>query len=437
MFAQLLLCMSLVVHFIEAYLSSSEAVVQTSGGLHHIEANNHFLNRNKRTLKTNFGPQSTYITQNGLTCLVCPPGLYRKSDCTANGTKAVCEPCPDGYYNNQYNIATSCALCSPYCIDKNAAPESTCNATADMTCRCKYGYFNHSKGSGEWICIKHSPCQPGTEVQTTGTPEHDTVCTMCEKGTFSPKVSLTAKCLPCSTCDGERKVKKACDETTDVICVSHDETAIVNIVVPVVLTLIVIAGIGLAVVCLYRKGKLNHCKKSGKKTDEDCEPYVGIDLNENTINERKELCCPKAEIEIEMYPIPPVNHNQTDDSIQNEVTWSQLFTEVSAKIRLADSIWVDFLRKLFSKVYPNVEEIDNKIDEVRIDHQHNGVKEQIYRCLVAWKKRAADGACLEDILQALDTCRMQTFSSQLKLKYASLYRRTDITEADDCLREQD
>ncbi|OPL20485.1 tumor 11b necrosis factor receptor superfamily member, partial [Mytilus galloprovincialis] len=201
MFARLLFCMSLVVHIIEAYLASSEAVIQTSTGLHHVEAEIRFLNRNKRTLKTNFGPHSTYRANNGLTCLVCPPGFYRKSDCTTNGTISACEPCKGGYYNNQYNIATSCARCIAYCIDKNAVLETTCNATADMTCRCKDGYFNHSKGSGEWICLQHSLCLPGTELRNTGTPEHNTVCTMCENGTFSPNVSLTAKCLPCSTCD--------------------------------------------------------------------------------------------------------------------------------------------------------------------------------------------------------------------------------------------
>lgn len=436
MFAGLMICMSLVIHIIEAYLASSEAVIQASTGLHHVEVENHFLKRIKRQRKTTFGPQSSYIANNGLTCLVCPPGFYRKSDCTTNGTIATCEPCKNGYYNNQYNIATSCARCSAYCIDKNAVPDTTCNTTADMTCRCKDGYFNHSKGSGEWICLQHSPCHPGTELRNKGTPEHNTVCTMCENGTFSPNVSLTAKCLPCSTCDGERKVHKACNGKTDVICTLHDEPPIMYIVVPVVLTFI--AGIVIVVVCLYRKGKLNLCKTACKKTDEDCKHYVGIDLNENTINERKELCCLKAELEIEIYPIPQKNNNQTDDSIQNGVTWSQLFSEVSANIRLADSIWIDFLRKLFSKVYPNVEEIDNKIDENVINHKHDGVKEQIYRCLVAWKKKAADDACLEDILQALDKCRMQEFSGQLRLKYASLYRRTDIiAEADDCLREQD
>ncbi|VDI55318.1 nerve growth factor receptor (TNFR superfamily member 16), partial [Mytilus galloprovincialis] len=306
-----LLSLGLVLPVIEAYLSSAGAFIQTSTGLHHVEAEIRFLNRNKRTLKTNFGPHSTYRANNGLTCLVCPSGFYRKYDCTTNGTIAACEPCKGGYYNNQYNIATSCARCSAYCIDKNAVPETTCNATADMSCRCKDGYFNHSKGSGEWICIQHSPCKPGTELQTTGTPEHDTVCTMCENGTFSPNVSLTAKCLPCSTCDGERKVQKACDEKTDVICISNDETSIVDIVVAVVLTFIAIAGIVVTVVCLHRKGKLNLSKTSGKKTDEDCKHYVGIDLNENTINERKELCCPNAELEIDIYPIPPKSNNYT------------------------------------------------------------------------------------------------------------------------------
>lgn len=94
---------------------------------------------------------------------------------------------------------------------------------------------------------------------------------------------------------------------------------------------------------------------------------------------------------------------------------------------------------ILGNVYPNVEEINNKIDETRIDHQHDGVKEQVYRCLVSWKKRAADNACLGDILQALDANGMDMLSSQLKIKYASLDKEKHITDPEDsiCLREQD
>ncbi|XP_076086030.1 uncharacterized protein LOC143056767 isoform X1 [Mytilus galloprovincialis] len=439
MFAGLLIYMSLVIHIIEAYLASSEVVIQTSTGLHHVEVENHFLKRIKRQPKTTFGPQSTYRSNNGLTCLVCPPGFYKKSDCTTNGTIVTCEPCKNGYYNNQYNIATSCARCSAYCIDKNAVPETTCNTTTDMTCRCKDGYFNHSKGSGEWICIHHSPCQPGTEVHTSGTPEHDTVCTLCENGTFSPNVSLTAKCLPCSTCDDDRKIHKACNEKTNVICTSHDKTPIIYIVAPVVLTLLVITGIVIAVVCLHRKGKLNLYKTAGRKVDKDCETYDVTDFNKNTIHEKEELFCPKVEIESEVDTKPLVHYNSSGNSDHSGNKWSQLFTEVANKIQLKNSIWVDFMRILFSNVYPNVEEINNKIDEIRIDHQHDGVREQVYRCLVSWKKRAADDACLGDILQALDANGMDMLSSQLKIKYASLDKEKHITDPEDsiCLREQD
>ncbi|XP_076086032.1 uncharacterized protein LOC143056767 isoform X3 [Mytilus galloprovincialis] len=176
-----------------------------------------------------------------------------------------------------------------------------------------------------------------------------------------------------------------------------------------------------------------------RKVDKDCETYDVTDFNKNTIHEKEELFCPKVEIESEVDTKPLVHYNSSGNSDHSGNKWSQLFTEVANKIQLKNSIWVDFMRILFSNVYPNVEEINNKIDEIRIDHQHDGVREQVYRCLVSWKKRAADDACLGDILQALDANGMDMLSSQLKIKYASLDKEKHITDPEDsiCLREQD
>lgn len=100
---------------------------------------------------------------------------------------------------------------------------------------------------------------------------------------------------------------------------------------------------------------------------------------------------------------------------------------------------IPFCYCILGNVYPNEEEINNKIDEILIDHKYDGVKEQVYRCLVAWKKRTGDDACLEDILHALDDNGMDMLSSQLKTKYASLDKGKHITDSADsiCLREQD
>jgi hypothetical protein len=159
-------------------MASAKAVIQTDRGLLQVdsivESNNKTFHEHKRSLSTPFGPHSTYLANSGLTCYVCGPGFYRKSDCTSNGTTAVCKPCLKGQYNTMYNIAIICANCSTQCIDKHAVVHSQCNFTADISCQCINGYYNHSKGGGEWICLPHSTCPAGTEVDISGNNIIDT-----------------------------------------------------------------------------------------------------------------------------------------------------------------------------------------------------------------------------------------------------------------------
>ena len=159
-------------------MASAKAVIQTDRGLLQVdsivESNNRTFHEHKRSLSTPFGPDSMYLANSGLMCCVCHPGFYRTSDCTSNGTTAVCEECPNGKYSSTYNIAIRCADCSTQCIDKNADVHSQCNFTADISCQCKTGYYNHFKGGGEWMCLPHSTCSAGTEVDIAGNNIIDT-----------------------------------------------------------------------------------------------------------------------------------------------------------------------------------------------------------------------------------------------------------------------
>lgn len=159
-------------------MASAKAVIQTDRGLLQVDSiveyNNETVHVHKRSLSTPFGPDSTYLANSGLTCYVCRPGFYKKSDCTSNGTTAVCERCRKGQYSTTYNIAIRCAYCSTQCIDKNAVVHSQCSSTADISCLCINGYYNHSKGGGEWMCLSHSACPAGTEVNISGNNIIDT-----------------------------------------------------------------------------------------------------------------------------------------------------------------------------------------------------------------------------------------------------------------------
>ena len=72
-------------------------------------------------------------------------------------------------------------------------------------------------------------------------------------------------------------------------------------------------------------------------------------------------------------------------------------------------------------MYADVNEKNNKIDEICIDYKHDGVKEQIYRCLLAWKTKAADDACVSVVISALRFNGQDLLANDVELYYKCLF----------------
>ena len=65
--------------------------------------------------------------------------------------------------------------------------------------------------------------------------------------------------------------------------------------------------------------------------------------------------------------------------------------------------------------------VERKIDEICYDYQNDGVKEKIYRCLLAWGT-LSDEVYLDDIILSLKAHGMLDLADDFKINYASLLK---------------
>ena len=97
-----------------------------------------FLNtkcRRKRCKKGSFKSTSKKCKQ----CTVCPPGTFVDRQCTKK-RDAVCLPCPQGTYSNEYNLFPFCKICK-HCRRFEDITQ-ICNATQNNICgECRLGEF--------------------------------------------------------------------------------------------------------------------------------------------------------------------------------------------------------------------------------------------------------------------------------------------------------
>ena len=78
---------------------------------------------------------------------------------------------------------------------------------------------------------------------------------------------------------------------------------------------------------------------------------------------------------------------------------------------------------------------ERKIDEICCDYQNDGVKEKIYRCLLAWNT-LSDEVYLDDIISSLEAHEMLDLADDLNRNYASLLKA--YHEEGECdLRDQE
>ncbi|XP_078470846.1 uncharacterized protein LOC144733013 [Lampetra planeri] len=89
-----------------------------------------------------------YKSSNGVCCELCSAGMYKVSDCIADGRAAMCEPCPKGTFINRDNQEKVCTWCSSCGLGEEAAVN--CSVAQDTVCRCTEG-LKRDGDSG--ICV--------------------------------------------------------------------------------------------------------------------------------------------------------------------------------------------------------------------------------------------------------------------------------------------
>ncbi|CAC5401225.1 TNFRSF6B [Mytilus coruscus] len=372
------------------------------------------LHRYRKELSNNYGPHSTYIAPNGLTCYVCRPGFHKLSDCFVNRTIALCEPCPSGEYNSKHSRAIRCARCSTYCVDHHAVITHQCNATTDITCRCKNGYYNHSKGSREWICVPYSKCPPGEGVYVQGTSEKDTQCRRCNSSTYSSISSSEEKCKSCSVCSSGQIIDQICNGIQDNTCISKENIFILEI------------GYLKNLLSLLSSKSRNQSeiKKNGTKFN-----MVSVGLLTSTIDQSGKTNESTKEFTNAMETVSELPSDRCTDSERDHdflernkgKEWLAVFKTVSNNINVQK--WKLVIRTLFSN-YDDITRAQVKIDQICYRYP-NDVVEQVYQCLLDWKKRAADEAYLDDIIDALKNESMLGMANDLQKSYSSLLNNTD------------
>lgn len=361
---------------------------------------NKALRRINRSLSTPFNAHSTYIGEtNGFTCYVCEPGFYWTGDCQTNMTIGKCTPCPIGTYNSRHTIAHRCADCTPHCTDTNAEVTDQCTSTTDIQCRCKEGYYNHSKGPGEWICMPHSKCLPGTEPVQQGTSEVDTKCQKCAEGFYSPKTSSTAFCVKCSNCESGR-VAQICTGIKDTVCGPKADSQgdyLLKVGLPTILVLATV----IVLLVFYWK-----CRQRKGTFSEICKLHIFSCCRENRQTDGQESAQPEKISSGQ----PNVNYGagMCDYKVQ-ENQWTQIFCKISSDVDKKD--WKSPIRALFARYY-NTSEIENRLEEISCNFPDN-VKEQIYQCLLLWQKRGGQEASLDQIIEALASENMTGLALEL------------------------
>ncbi|XP_075070094.1 tumor necrosis factor receptor superfamily member 11B [Mixophyes fleayi] len=148
------------------------------------------------SLTTGNSPKYVYYDRNtfsSLQCDQCPPGTFVKQDCTAERSTE-CAPCPYRHYADQWNSDRDCQFCSAVCKELQVVKQE-CNSTNNRLCVCIDGFFLDVE-----FCLSHGECPPGSGVVQPGTPDSNTVCGECPKGTFSNVTSATAPCQRHTNC---------------------------------------------------------------------------------------------------------------------------------------------------------------------------------------------------------------------------------------------
>lgn len=153
----------------------------------------------------------------GNTCCLCPTGYQVLNHCTETNI-TYCERCKDGTYLDHPNSEHQCQPCK------------VCDSNANM------------------------------ETKERCSPFHNTVC-WCKENYYCKNGDLCKICNPCDMCE-ELGVKQECTKSNNTVCnepkeLTHRQSTSTGTIVAVVVSLILLAGVGVVVFWITRKLYLN------------------------------------------------------------------------------------------------------------------------------------------------------------------------------------
>uniref|UniRef100_A0A667X2X7 TNFR-Cys domain-containing protein n=1 Tax=Myripristis murdjan TaxID=586833 RepID=A0A667X2X7_9TELE len=125
-------------------------------------------------------------------CDRCPAGKYIRSEC--DGTKKTeCNDCVWGYYTATSNSLFHCKGCRVCHSINNHKTLTECTATKNTQCECLPGFYCNEPDCE--LCRAVTICPEGKGVKVKASRTNDTICAVCENGTYSNVSDFHSPCL--------------------------------------------------------------------------------------------------------------------------------------------------------------------------------------------------------------------------------------------------
>ncbi|XP_059196004.1 tumor necrosis factor receptor superfamily member 5 [Centropristis striata] len=154
--------------------------------------------------------------KNGICCDRCAAGEYVRTECDSE-KPTECAECRREYFTSAANHLKRCQRCR-YCDPSNHLRKlKECTGKEDTVCECEDGFYCSDPQCEH--CNPATMCSEGQGVKFKATRTNNTVCAVCEDGTFNNVTDSISPCRSHTRCEAiGRDQKTAGTSTTDAIC---------------------------------------------------------------------------------------------------------------------------------------------------------------------------------------------------------------------------
>ncbi|CAL1610902.1 unnamed protein product [Knipowitschia caucasica] len=139
-----------------------------------------------------------FLSSDGQCCRRCEAGKYKEKDC-GHGAETQCKECERGRFMATANHMTQCRVCRTCNINIKQRMVRECTAREDTVCECVTGYYCTDSSCDH--CRPVTRCPEGQGVQALASRTNDTLCSVCESGSFSSVWDAHSTCTPHTRCD--------------------------------------------------------------------------------------------------------------------------------------------------------------------------------------------------------------------------------------------